>query len=39
MNNGKAKTFEIVESKKIKGDVDAPFGLKRFFSYTSKNPA
>ena len=28
----KVKTFEIIESRKLRGNVDDPFGLKRFFS-------
>lgn len=34
----KAKAFEIVKSRKIRGNVDTPFGFKRTFSY-AKNPA
>ena len=28
----KVKVFEIIESKKVRGNVKDPFGLKRFFS-------
>ena len=28
----KAKIFEIIESRKPRGNTDNPFGLKRFFS-------
>ena len=28
----KVKTFEIIESRKLRGNVHDPFGLKRFFS-------
>ena len=27
----KVKVFEIIESKKVRGNVKDPFGLKRFF--------
>ena len=27
------KNFEIIESRKLRGNVDDAFGLKRFFSY------
>ena len=29
----KVKTFGIFESRKLRGNVDAPFGLQRFFIY------
>ena len=29
----KVKILEIIESRKLRGSVDDPFGLKRFFSY------
>ena len=29
----KAKTFGIFESRKLRENVDAPFGLQRFFIY------
>ena len=29
----KVKIPEIIESRKLRGNVDDPFGLKRFFSY------
>ena len=29
----KVKIFEIIESRKLRGNVDATFGTKRFFSY------
>ena len=35
----KAKTFEIIELRNIKGNVDAPFGSKRYSSYAAINPA
>ena len=28
----KVKTFGIFESRKLRGNVDAPFGLQRFFT-------
>ena len=28
----KVKTFETIESRKLRGNVDGPLGLKRFFS-------
>ena len=28
----KVKIFEIIESRKPRGNTDAPFGLKKFFS-------
>ena len=28
----KVKIFEIIEPKKCNGNIDPPFGLKRFFS-------
>ena len=33
----KVKIFKIIEERKLRGIVDAPFGLKRFFSYIN-NP-
>ena len=32
----KVKIFETIESKNLRGHVDAPFGPKRFFSYINK---
>ena len=29
----KVKILEIIESRKLRGNVDDPFGLKRFFPY------
>ena len=29
----KVKILEIIESRKLRGNVEYPFGLKRFFSY------
>ena len=31
----KVKILEIIESRKLRGNVDDPFVLKRFFSYIS----
>ena len=28
----RVKIFEIIESRKLRGNIDDPFGLKRFFS-------
>ena len=28
----KVKIFEMIESRKLRGNVDDPFGLKRLFS-------
>ena len=27
----RVKIFEIIESRKLRGNIDDPFGLKRFF--------
>ena len=29
----RVKIFEIIESRKLRGNVDDQFGLKRFFSF------
>ena len=29
----KVKIFEIIESRKLRGNAENPFGLKRFFSF------
>ena len=33
----KIKILETIESRKFKGNVDAPFGLKKLFSYINNS--
>ena len=33
----KIKILEIIESRKFKGNVDAPFGLKQLFSHINNS--